>query len=106
MNSNHSLFTAYAPSLPPAVTDEAKTFLEKVIRVRSYLLASKEGNCSAAMHQALKSLKQWYLFYKPTNQQCATYIRRHQDQIRMMLPGQGTRNHQYFLSTLNRICND
>lgn len=105
MTANHSLFTAYAPHLPAESTQDAKLFLQKAIKVRTFLLASKQGNCSSAMQSAVKNVKQWYLFYNPTNEQCATYIRRHESEIRMMLPGQGTRNHQYFQTTLNRICN-
>lgn len=82
----------------------AASFLKKVVRVRSKLLAEKKGNCSGSMIDTHKQIKKWIEFYNPTDAQCAKYCLRNRSMVAMIIPGPGSPIHESLTNQLDDIC--
>lgn len=82
---------------------DARDFFKKALMIRAKLLAAKKGNCSAAMIAEFSAAKNWFNHWAPNSRQCAAYIIRHQDRIKMILPGEGSCSHDSLLQSFNSI---
>jgi hypothetical protein len=83
----------------------AKKFIEKTLRVRARLLAEKKGSQHSSVLAAYNNVRNWYQFWKPTEQQCAAYVQRHRDLFELIIPGNQSKCHKAFLHELTLITN-
>ena len=83
----------------------AKKFIEKTLRVRARLLAEKKGSQHSSVLAAFNNVRNWYRFWKPTEQQCAAYIQRHRNLFELIIPGKDSKCHSSLMNELNLFTN-
>lgn len=69
----------------------AQTFLKNLLNMRGAML--KKGVCKKdvwLMRSIFHNTKTWVDAYKPTEEQCRSYVMRHSDEINVLLPGGNT----------------
>lgn len=84
--------------------ERASDFLIKTVKVRESIIrkdASKKD--MATISPILKRVRAWMEGNKPTDAQVVAYIKRHLDEIRMLMPGGNSPQAQSWEQRLNNL---
>lgn len=85
--------------------NEAKQYLKKLLRIRTYLIENKVGyKNDLGTHDAMKKIANWLEHYpNATDQQVRKYIDRNIHLVEEILPGKGCKNSESLRNQLNHL---
>jgi hypothetical protein len=83
----------------------AKAFLTKVVRMRKMLVKTNKSKLPVmAMTEAMKPLELWMQHFPNASEEaCKKQLLRYQENIILLIPGQGCKTHKQLMEEFNQL---